>query len=125
MLTRAFIRQFRTCICARKDNKSSSSSPSSPSSPIQKLLDDSATFEDVTPQSTDDTWLTLPYADGTAILNKRRDQGAKSIRPKIDPHDTSIILFPGQGSQYVGMGKELLKFPVARDIFQLANEILQ
>ena len=34
-------------------------------------------------------------------------------------------IFPGQGAQYVGMGKDLYeKFPAAREIFDKANEIL-
>lgn len=31
----------------------------------------------------------------------------------------------GQGSQYVGMVKDLLKFPMVKDLFELANYILQ
>ncbi|XP_068142812.1 probable malonyl-CoA-acyl carrier protein transacylase, mitochondrial [Drosophila tropicalis] len=46
-------------------------------------------------------------------------------RPTINPKDTSVMLFPGQGTQYVGMAKDLLKFPGARRIFQLANEVLK
>jgi len=35
-------------------------------------------------------------------------------------------IFPGQGAQYVGMGKDLYdNFPAARDIFDKANQILK
>ena len=34
----------------------------------------------------------------------------------------SIIVFPGQGSQFVGMGKKLLNVPKVTRMFELANE---
>lgn len=68
----------------------------------------------------DENWMTSPYPKGAHVGRSqalRRD-------PAIDPRETSIILFPGQGTQYVGMGRELLRFPSARDVFEAANEIL-
>ncbi|CAH1996953.1 unnamed protein product [Acanthoscelides obtectus] len=87
-------------------------------SPLKKLLEDSASFQDV-PVSKQQ-WVTLPYPEGTKIQRPEED-----TRPKVDPRDTSIILFPGQGTQYVGMAKGLLKFPIVKDLFELANYILK
>lgn len=45
-------------------------------------------------------------------------------RTRTDPRSTSIILFPGQGCQYVGMGSDLLDFPNVPEMFEVANQIL-
>lgn len=34
-------------------------------------------------------------------------------------------MFPGQGTQYVGMGKNLLVFPQVVDMFEAASEVLK
>ncbi|KAK0047868.1 malonyl-CoA-acyl carrier protein transacylase mitochondrial [Biomphalaria pfeifferi] len=47
-----------------------------------------------------------------------------SIAPKKSPSQTSVILFPGQGSQVVGMGKKLLPFPRAHDLYEEASSLL-
>lgn len=91
-------------------------------SPLKKLLDDAASFDDINPQRIEQQWATLPYIEGTSI--RKQGEFLKKPKPKHDPRDTSIILFPGQGSQYVGMGRELLKFPMAKDLYDLASYIL-
>lgn len=48
----------------------------------------------------------------------------KQRRPKKDPSDCSVLLFPGQGSQFVGMGRGLLKYPNVKEMFTVARKIL-
>ena len=46
-------------------------------------------------------------------------------KKRTDPDDTSVLLFPGQGSQYVGMTDDLLDYPNVREMFNVASEILR
>ena len=53
----------------------------------------------------------------------------KAFRPAgIDESKTSFFMFPGQGSQYVGMGKSLLESGsnrrVVQNMFRTASNIL-
>jgi [acyl-carrier-protein] S-malonyltransferase len=91
---------------------------------IQDLLDNAATGEDRSPKSAEDTWSTSPYPADAVFNNSRRDQSKNRDKSFKDPRDTTIILFPGQGAQYVGMAKSLVKIPEARDMYQLASEVL-
>ncbi|KAE8613138.1 hypothetical protein XENTR_v10007589 [Xenopus tropicalis] len=44
--------------------------------------------------------------------------------PRRPPKSSSIVLFPGQGSQQVGMAKGLLQFPNVREMFAVAHKVL-
>uniref|UniRef100_A0AAZ1XZF6 Malonyl-CoA:ACP transacylase (MAT) domain-containing protein n=1 Tax=Oreochromis aureus TaxID=47969 RepID=A0AAZ1XZF6_OREAU len=41
-----------------------------------------------------------------------------------NPSGCSVLLFPGQGSQFVGMGRGLLKYPNVKEMFTVAQKIL-
>lgn len=54
----------------------------------------------------------------------RRDQSRLSERPKTAPEDTTVVLFPGQGSQFVGMGHLVIDAPNVSQMFTIAQQIL-
>lgn len=87
---------------------------------VKELLENAASFNDQLPQTDEQVWSTAPYPKGAIP----RSQAIYALRPSIDPKDTTIILFPGQGTQYVGMGRQLLKYPIVNEMFEHANEIL-
>jgi [acyl-carrier-protein] S-malonyltransferase len=111
-------------IGVRNFSKSSHLNLRGGNSRIKDLLENAASGEDRKPKTEEDTWSTTPYPKDAVFNNKKRDQGKKRDRVFKDPRDTSIVLFPGQGSQYVGMAKDLVKIPEAMDMFALASEVL-
>lgn len=88
---------------------------------IKQLLEEASLCNDPLPDNPEHAWLTSPYPEGVLL---KRDQSRHFIKPKVDPRETSLVLFPGQGTQFVGMGKDLMKFPIARDLFDAANDLL-
>lgn len=91
---------------------------------LKQLLESSTGFIDTKPQHEQDKWATLPYVEGT-VMSKRDRSELDIERPKIDPRDTSLILFPGDGVQFVGMAKSVESVPAAKDLFDYASEILK
>lgn len=91
---------------------------------LKQLLENSTGFIDTKPHHDQHKWATLPYVEGTIMSNRERKE-LDVDRPRVDPRDTSIILFPGNGVQFVGMAKSLEFVPAAKDLFDYASEILK
>lgn len=83
---------------------------------VTRLLKEAATYSD----AKDTSWATSPYPVGVPISIEEE----KAVKPKIDPLETSVVLFPGQGTIKVGAVRKYLHFPRAKELFEIANEIL-
>ncbi|XP_058797413.1 probable malonyl-CoA-acyl carrier protein transacylase, mitochondrial [Phymastichus coffea] len=83
---------------------------------VSKLLKDSTTYSELN----NTEWATTPYPQSAGEVA----EDLKTKKPVIDPSETSVILFPGQGIIKVGDVKEYLKFPRVKDLFDIANDIL-
>ncbi|KAF7644591.1 hypothetical protein LDENG_00219420 [Lucifuga dentata] len=67
----------------------------------------------------------LPAAESTADSADNEPPAAEERRrPRKDPSGCSVLLFPGQGSQFVGMGRGLLRYPNVKEMFSVAKKIL-
>ena len=82
---------------------------------LSKLLENAATFS----EAEDKNWATNPYPE-TAPVNQQKELE----KEKVLPNDNSIFLFPGQGVLKVGTVQEYLRFPRVKELFSIANEIL-
>ncbi len=58
----------------------------------------------------------------TLITHKSLKKHCRLFCSRPKPRD--VILFPGQGSQFVGMAANLTKMPVVKQLFERANKIL-
>lgn len=55
---------------------------------------------------------------------RRRKRDMRATFPEMIPDSPSVILFPGQGSQYVGMAKAYADIPEAQSLFEIASDVL-
>uniref|UniRef100_A0A8C5MT12 Malonyl-CoA-acyl carrier protein transacylase, mitochondrial n=1 Tax=Leptobrachium leishanense TaxID=445787 RepID=A0A8C5MT12_9ANUR len=63
--------------------------------------------------------------EGAEDISKLLEESDTDPLPaKISPADRTVLLFPGQGSQQVGMARGLLKYPNVRTMFDAAHKIL-
>uniref|UniRef100_A0A3P8QSJ0 Malonyl-CoA-acyl carrier protein transacylase n=1 Tax=Astatotilapia calliptera TaxID=8154 RepID=A0A3P8QSJ0_ASTCA len=69
-------------------------------------------------------WQHLPEGRSGRCPVPREPAAAPQRRPKKDPSGCSVLLFPSQGSQFVGMGRGLLKYPNVKEMFTVAQKIL-
>uniref|UniRef100_A0A0B7A2E3 [acyl-carrier-protein] S-malonyltransferase n=1 Tax=Arion vulgaris TaxID=1028688 RepID=A0A0B7A2E3_9EUPU len=63
-------------------------------------------------------------SDIKRIKRWEKEQAAVFAEQKVSPSTTSVMLFPGQGCQFVGMGQKLLDYPGVQDIYDEASSIL-
>ncbi|XP_021114494.1 malonyl-CoA-acyl carrier protein transacylase, mitochondrial isoform X3 [Heterocephalus glaber] len=71
----------------------------------------------------------VPPPGAVDVAELLRDATAAEERPSAaparrTPAQCSVLLFPGQGSQVVGMGRGLLGFPRVRELYDAARCVL-
>lgn len=97
---------------------------SSAETPLRRLLNDSSAFSETAPSDRELQWATQPYAAVPNVRAAADAEAEREARMRTSPLDASVLLFPGQGTQFVGMGQRLAAVPAARRLYELASEVL-
>lgn len=71
---------------------------------------------------TNDNQSNIGYINRRRFL--RQSQGQHAYSPEEMPTNPTIVLFPGQGSQFVGMAKSIVDIPAATELFEIASDVL-
>lgn len=101
-----------------------------PTSLDPKHLENSTVLGEVTIEGqTSFATSSFPAHEAERLEEARRNQknSAKDGSPLPNPRDdskSSVLLFPGQGAQFVGMGEDLLDVPNVKDMYDRASQIL-
>lgn len=109
-------------IISTKAHYSSQNKEDDPSAETQlkKLLNASSPLKPS--KEVDNLWATHPYPSGTVFQEHASEDDVLNTKP--DPEQTCIIMFPGQGNQFVGMAKNIIQYSVVKDMFDAASRIL-
>ena len=101
---------------------------------LKQHLKDAATFKDCK-SSEHIEWPSSSFhqTEGEQLLQKSLHKKEKMKYSNSSPHDprqanhsdNSILLFPGQGAQFVGMGAKLMHIPTVKDLYDSASQILE
>ncbi len=112
-----------------KESSSESSDATAASFDRQRLVDSASLDAD---EGLEDASLpkfstsTYPERDLDELFRRRneRREKLKPLRSDADHSHCSVLLFPGQGAQFVGMGTRALQVPNVKDLYERAGHIL-
>lgn len=128
MLSRIFKRNLFTtsnfcCISKTNDNTLADNklAPQTNESAIRELAANSNAFIGTNAENESTTQKSIVRTP----LSNRKLRSINYEKTNLGSAEASVVLFPGQGSQFVGMAKSLKKYPAAMDMFEMASEILR